>query len=59
MTQLLLKPKSVARRLGVTPARVRQLDDDLKPLRTECGARFYLADDVERYAARRDARRAR
>jgi DNA-binding transcriptional MerR regulator len=56
---LLLRPNSVARRLGVSAARVRQMDDVLRPLRTEDGARLYRADDVERVAGMRDAARSR
>lgn len=57
MSNVLLKPQSVARRLGVSAARVRQLDDELKPMRTEDGSRLYAADDVERFAALRDVKR--
>lgn len=49
----LLRTKSVARILDLTPTRVRQLDDELQPLFTEDGARLYRRADVERVAAMR------
>jgi len=54
---LLLKPTAVARRLGVSAERVRKMDDVLRPMRTEDGTRLYRADDVERIAAARDAKK--
>jgi hypothetical protein len=59
MSQALLKGTAVARRLGLSAQRVRQMDDVLKPMRTEDGTRIYRADEVERVAARRDAQRGR
>ncbi len=58
MSNVLLKPTAVAARLRLGPQRVRQLDGDLRPLRTEDGIRLYLLDEVEAYAARRDHKKA-
>lgn len=55
----LLRPCSVARRLGVSTARVRQMDDDLRPLFTEDGARLYRVADVDRVLGMRLARGGR
>ena len=49
----LLRTKSVATMLGLTPTRVRQLDAELRPLLTEDGARLYRRADVDRVAAMR------
>ena len=40
----------VAQRLGITPGRVRRLDDALQPTRLESGARIYDPARVEAYA---------
>jgi DNA-binding transcriptional MerR regulator len=50
---MLLTVSSVARQLGVTPSRVRQLDDELHPERTDTGVRLYTAAAVAEYLARR------
>lgn len=54
----LLSTIDVARLLGVTPARVRQLDRMLLPQRTVSGVRLYDRRVVERYLEERAARRA-
>lgn len=46
----------VARVLGVTDERVRQLDDQLKPQRRANGRRYYRVRDVEALAKRRGMR---
>jgi DNA-binding transcriptional MerR regulator len=51
----LLTPAVVARQLGISPERVRQLDGTLKPKRTETGVRVYDQDVVDEFAGRRDA----
>lgn len=56
-TQALMRPHAVARRLGLSAARVRQMDDELKPVRTDDGFRLYHPDEVERVAAAREDRR--
>ena len=43
----------VARALGLSVERVRQLDEQLKPTRQANGQRRYDPADVERYAAGR------
>lgn len=43
----------VARALGVTDERVRQLDDELKPKRRANGRRYYLPSNVVEFAERR------
>jgi excisionase family DNA binding protein len=50
---------TVARRLGITPCRVRQLADAgrIPSVRTADGIRLYRVDDIERIAAERAARR--
>ncbi len=54
-----LTPHDVGRILGVTATRVRQLDDQLRPMKTAGrGARFYEAEAVERFMKERDAARA-
>lgn len=40
---------------GITAARVRQLDPELKPQRTPAGVRFYRREIVERVVAARRA----
>jgi hypothetical protein len=40
----------VARELGVSVTRVLQLDDELKPRRSECGVRLYDRAAGERLA---------
>lgn len=54
----LLPPHDVARRLGVSVARVRQLDAELRPVRLTDGRRIYELDVIQAYLAVRDARRA-
>ena len=56
-----LTTADAARRLGVTPARVRQIADAgrLAHTRTASGTRLYKVDDVERLARQRAARQAR
>jgi hypothetical protein len=49
----LLDPIAVGRLLGVSSARVRQLDAELRPLRTASGRRIYQRAAVERYAQAR------
>jgi predicted site-specific integrase-resolvase len=52
----LLAPRDVARRLGVSTSRVTQLDREgrLVALRDASGRRFWEADAVEHYAAKRE-----
>ena len=59
MKQMLMTTASVARRLGITPSRVRQLADTkrIATERTAEGVRLYRLDDVERVARERAARR--
>jgi len=47
----------VARMLGVSDQRVRQLDDILKPDRTATGVRLYDPARIEKVAAKRAARK--
>ena len=62
---LLLTTQSVARRLGVSSARVRQMDDILQPIFCEDGTRVYALDEhlvaiIAAYEKRRaQARRGR
>lgn len=58
MTQL-LTVSDAARALGLTPAAVKNHDDELAPERTESGRRIYHRARVEAFAARRDAARDR
>ena len=55
----LLAPRDVARRLGLSTSRVVQLDREgvLPAIRDSAGRRLYEAEDVERFAAEREARR--
>jgi hypothetical protein len=56
----MLTVAAVARRLGLSRGRVRQLDGELGAVRCQCGARSYAAAAVEAYASRRaDAAAAR
>jgi len=52
----LLAPRDVGRRLHLSTSRVIQLDREgrLRALRDSAGRRFYLVDDVERFAAERE-----
>ena len=54
----LLSTTSVARLLGLSESRVRSLDHELEPERTDTGHRVYQMDRVRTYADRRAARRA-
>jgi DNA-binding transcriptional MerR regulator len=58
MGEALLQVGSVARRLGLSVHRIRQLDDVLKPQRTLEGRRLYESALVDAYAAEREAARA-
>jgi hypothetical protein len=51
-------PTTVGRTLGVTSARVRQLDEELQPMRTADGRRVYHPATVDRLAAQREFARA-
>jgi DNA-binding transcriptional MerR regulator len=51
-----LTPTTVARRLGVSSQRVRQLDVELAPRRGDLGVRLYDAENVDRLAAIRRTR---
>lgn len=53
-----LTTAGVAKRLGVSPSRVNQLDDVLHPTRLESGQRLFDPEIVERVAAERAARQA-
>jgi hypothetical protein len=55
----LLTTAGVARELGLTPARIRQLDAELRPVRTAAGGRLYTSAAVERVRAERAAAKAR
>jgi DNA-binding transcriptional MerR regulator len=48
-----LSVSAVARALGLSAARVRQLDEDLAPLKLERGQRVYLKSNVDRLARQR------
>ena len=52
----LLAPRDVGRRLHLSTSRVIQLDREgrLRALRDSAGRPFYLAADVERFAAERE-----
>jgi hypothetical protein len=52
----LLAPRDVGRRWHLSTSRVIQLDREgrLRALRDSAGRRFYLAADVERFAAERE-----
>jgi hypothetical protein len=55
----LISQTAAAERLGLSTKRVRELDDELRPIRVEGGSRVYRADAVdavvrERAAARKD-----
>jgi len=50
----LFSPTEVARRLGVTPSRLRQMDELLKPIRVIGGSRVYVAKYIDRAAGSRD-----
>lgn len=56
---MLMTTATVARQLGVTPCRVRQLADTgrIPSTRTAEGVRLYRVEDVDRIAAERAARR--
>lgn len=54
----LLPTGMVARQLGLSVARVRQLDERLRPYHSADGRRLYDPDVVEAYRAERDAARA-
>lgn len=56
----LLAPRDAARRLNLSTSRIAQLDRDgvLRALRDSAGRRIFLAEDVERVAIERQARRA-
>jgi excisionase family DNA binding protein len=51
----LLTVAEVARRLGITPDRVRSLEREhkLPALRTETGRRIFLEEDVRRFIERK------
>ena len=53
-----LNTAAAAARIGITPTRLRQLDDELQPDRTALGWRLYDPRLVDQFAARRDAFRA-
>ncbi len=52
-----LSASDVARLLGLSVGRVRQLDAELHPQRTPSGRRIYRRGKVERFAAERAAGR--
>lgn len=52
-------PGDVARALGVTVRRVRQLDDELHPVQLDSGHRRYNPAVVARVAKRRGVRATR
>jgi hypothetical protein len=54
----LMSPGDVARVLGVTSAHVRQLDDELEPIRLPNGHRRYRVDAVQKLAKKRTTPRA-
>lgn len=54
----LIQSGTVARILGVSATRVRQLDDELTPIVTAEGRRLYDPEVVHAFAARRDYRKA-
>lgn len=56
----LLQSGDVARRLGISPERVRQLENagKLPAKRTASGHRIFRTEDVERLAAEREMREA-
>lgn len=54
-----LSTQDVARLLGVSDGRVRQLDARLEPARTPNGRRVYRRDIVEKHARERAAPRER
>lgn len=51
----LITPAMAARMLGVTPARIRAMDDVLKPIRI-AGSRFYEASAIRKIRIERDSR---
>lgn len=53
MTDRPITTAIVARRFGVTPARVKQLDPVLKPRRTETNVRIYDPEIVDAVEAER------
>jgi hypothetical protein len=57
----LLAPRDVGRRLHLSTSRVIQLDREgrLRALRDSAGRRFYLVDDVERFAVARESQAPR
>lgn len=55
----LLRPGTVARLLGVSSTRVRQLDRELEPLRLDDESRVYLQSSVDRYLGKIAARGGR
>jgi excisionase family DNA binding protein len=57
---VLVTTATVARQLGITPCRVRQLADigRIPSTRTAEGVRLYRVDDVERVARERAAQRS-
>ena len=57
-TSKLLTSGEAAKVLGLSDERIRQLDDDLRPVRTAGGQRIYLRAAVEALAEQR-ARGAR
>jgi hypothetical protein len=58
-TQPLVGPAEAARRLGLTPERVRQLAANvLRAIPVDAGRLVYRAKDVERLARERASRRA-
>ena len=52
----LFSPNNVAKRLGVTPSRLRQMDEQLKPIRVVGGSRVYTLKNIDRVAGARDGR---
>ncbi len=59
MLTVLLAPRDVARRLGVTTSRVIQLDRErkLRAIRDSAGRRLFRPHEVERFEQEREARK--
>ncbi len=56
---MLLAPRDVARRLGVTTSRVIQLDREgaLRAIRDSAGRRLFRSHAVERFVRKRETRK--